>query len=409
MESWLRLMPEETLERPEASAPATVCIRDLALGPPFFVEGGLDLVSVCRQLAAQDLEWALVRDGERTGLFCTTDLREAILTGQAPDAVAVRDVASFDTVTLHPETTVVEALRLMERHGLNALPVRDGERLLGVLGRFEAAAMVADPARLLTMQIDKASSVEEMQSAAAGIDAMVARLYTDGTRIERIACLVGGLNSLLYARSWSMVAPQEVQRHSCLIMMGSEGRGEQVVKSDQDNALLLRDGHDFDDPAAAAERFNAALCRFGYPQCPGDLMLTNPQWRQSLGDFKQTLRRWMFGGDPNGVMNLAMFMDARAVAGDTSLLLQARRFVYDSVVDSDAFFARFARAAVQFHQPGTWWNRLIKPRAAEQAPVDLKKLGTFPVVHGVRALALQHHVEDLNTAQRVRALAQSGV
>jgi CBS domain-containing protein len=181
-----------------------------------------------------------------------------------------------------------------------------------------------------------------------------------------------------------------------------------VFKTDQDNALLLRDGGDPSALESLAEQFIDALSDCGYPPCLGNIMLSNPLWRQPVAGFRQTLREWMFGADPQGPMRLAIFLDAVAVAGDAVLLVQARQFVQDHVVDNDAFFARFARAADQFGEPRGWWQRLglIGTRnGAREGPLfDLKKLGTFPIVHGVRALALQHHVGAVPTTERLRGL-----
>src|SRR5690606_8368341 len=216
------------------------------------------------------------------------------------------------------------------------------------------------------------------------------------------------LNSRLLERLWALLAPPVLQRSGCLMVMGSEGRGEQIVKTDQDNGLLLPDDESFAGVEDVAVAFDAALRRFGYPPCPGGIMVTNPLWRQPLQAFKETLRRWLRAADPQGVMNLAIFMDARAVAGDADLLLRARRFMYDCLADNDAFYARFAHPAVQFREGGAWWRRWLG-RAAREPCFDLKKQGTFPIVHGVRALALQKRVESLNTADRLRALAGQGV
>jgi CBS domain-containing protein len=136
-------------------------------------------------------------------------------------------------------------------------------------------------------------------------------------------------------------------------------------------------------------------------------MLTNPLWRQPLAGFRETLRDWVHGADAEGVMHLAIFFDAVAVAGDAALLQAARRHLDTVLVGGDAFLARFARAADQFAEPGNWWTRLTAARRDEQA-VDLKKLGTFPIVHGVRALALQHGVRSLGTAARIRDLVEAG-
>jgi CBS domain-containing protein len=105
-------------------------------------------------------------------------------------------------------------------------------------------------------------------------------------------------------------------------------------------------------------------------------------------------------------MNLAIFFDAAVVAGDATLLATLRDHLERVVSDSDAFLARFAAAADQFEIPASWWQRLTG-HADEQA-LDLKKLGTFPIVHGVRALALAHRVRAPDTEQRIRALVAAG-
>jgi CBS domain-containing protein len=200
------------------------------------------------------------------------------------------------------------------------------------------------------------------------------------------------------------VAPAELVHNSCLIVMGSEGRGEQILKTDQDNALLVRDGYSCPELDQSVRRFNQALMDFGYPPCPGNIMVTNPLWCQPLAGFRDSIRQWLYGSETEGPMNLAIFMDARAVAGDASLLRQARDYAHGILAGSDAFFARFVGAIEQFGEPGGWWARLTALRGRDEQVFDLKKLGTFPIVHGVRALALEHRLDDVSTAARLRAL-----
>ena len=103
-------------------------------------------------------------------------------------------------------------------------------------------------------------------------------------------------------------------------------------------------------------------------------------------------------------MNLAIFLDAAPVAGDAALLAQARDHVDRLLTDNAAHYAHFARAIEQFGAVGGWWSRLPGLRGREAAEIDLKKLGIFPIVHGVRTLALQYRVRALGTADRLRAL-----
>lgn len=136
-------------------------------------------------------------------------------------------------------------------------------------------------------------------------------------------------------------------------------------------------------------------------------MVTNPLWRGSVGRFRETLRDWIYNADPQGPMHLAIFFDAAPVAGDPSLLQELREYLDRILAGGDAFLARFAAAADQFDEPQSLWTRLTS-RSDEQ-PLDLKKLGTFPIVHGVRALCLQQGVREPGTAQRLRRLVERGV
>jgi CBS domain-containing protein len=263
----------------------------------------------------------------------------------------------------------------------------------------------------IASRVDAATAVPALRTAAQHIDEMVLRLHAQATPVERIAQQVGRLNSRIFARLWGLLAPADLVAASCLLVMGSEGRGEQILKTDQDNALLLRDGFACPGLEAIAQDFNAALAELGYPRCPGDIMLTNPLWRQPLAAFRETMRGWLYGkglgaAGGDGPMHLAIFFDAAAVAGDASLLDEARAHLAAIFNGNDAFLARFAAAADQFHEPRGWFTWL-RARRDEQA-LDLKKLGTFPIVHGVRALSLQYAVREPGTAARLQRLAALG-
>ena len=386
----------------------TARISDIYLRKPFYVEGTDDLVSVCRALSQNGLTQALVRDGqgsaERLGIFTTTDLRDALLLPSPPQQVTVREVAQFDLVGVQADADLFEALWLMVRHRVHRLIVRNGERVVGVLGQLDLVSFVANHSHIVALQIDDATGLPELRAAAERIDEMVRLMHGSGIRIDRVTRLVSELNTRLFARLWAVLAPAEIVANTCLLVMGSEGRGEQILKTDQDNALLIRDGFEHPRLDSLALEFNAALAELGYPRCPGDIMLTNPLWRQPLAAFRETMRGWIHGSQPDGPMHLAIFFDAACVAGDATLLLEARAHLEKVLSGKDQYLARFAAAADQFHEPGNWFKRLTTKR--DEQPLDLKKLGTFPIVHGVRALALQYGVREQGTAARVARLVE---
>ncbi len=384
-------------------------VREAWLRKPLVVDAATDLVSLCRLLAAQDVTEALVRDGERIGIFTTTDLREALLRPEPVDRQSVRELAHFEPISVSADAELLEAMLAMLRHRVHRVLVRDGDEVIGILGQLELMSFVSNHSHLIALQIEQAAGLADLSDAAHRVDDLIEMLYADGVRIEVITGLVRELNRKVIARLWSMLAPQVLVENSCLLVMGSEGRGEQIVKTDQDNALLLRDGFEFEGLQEITLRFSAALDTFGYPPCPGGIMLSRPLWCQSLSGFRASLSDWIHGADPDGPMNLAIFLDASAVIGDSELLAQARAHIDRVLADSDAFYARFASAVDRFGESGGWWSRLANVLGRDESEeVDLKKLGIFPVVHGARALALQYRVRDLSTAARLRALAARG-
>ncbi len=384
----------------------TARVRDAFVRKPFYLEGTTDLVSACRQLSAAGQTSALVTDGERLGIFTTTDLRDALLRPEPPAALPVAAVARFDIVSVEADSELFEALWLMVRHRVHRLVVREGDRVVGLLGQLDLVSFVANHSHIVALQIDEAETEDQLAEAATRIDQMVSLLHGSGIRIERVARLVSELNLRLMARLWSLLAPPELVANSCLLVMGSEGRGEQILKTDQDNALVLRDGFVFEGLAEVTRAFSAALERFGYPRCPGDIMVTNDLWCQSESGFREAIRGWLMGPDPEGPMRLAIFCDAAPAAGDATLLAGLRTYLDSLLADHDAWLARFAAAADQFQEPGHWWSWLTTRR--DEQPLDLKKLGVFPIVHGVRALALQNHLPELGTGARLARLVALG-
>jgi len=264
-------------------------------------------------------------------------------------------------------------------------------------------------ARTVQRQIAGAGDIEPLRHAALQIPALVARLHDAGCTVGPIAALVQSLSTPLFERAWRIVAPAELVANSCLFVMGSEGRGEQILKTDQDNGLVLRE--ESADPAATASacaRFSEALRAFGYPECPGGIMVSNPSWRRDVDDFSRTARRWLLMPDAEGLMSLAIFLDARPVCGDPALLERVRDEIFQLAAGSDAMLGRFAAAIEAFSDSSGWWNRWLPNADHGRSAVDIKRAGMFPLVHGVRSLALAFHVRETSTAGRIDAMRASG-
>ncbi len=393
----------------EMQALTTSRVDAAFLRPAHVVDGTAGMVAVAGVMNAQRTSSVLVRDGERLGIFTNTGLQRAILDGRPLAALPVRDLATFNLVTIAPDAPLFDALALMIQHQVHRLVVAEGGRISGLLEQLDLLSFLSNHSYVIAAQIAQATDLDALREAAARITRFVSLLYHGGTKVGQIGKLVQALNAKLFERTWQMVAPAALQADSCLFVMGSEGRGEQLLKTDQDNGLILREGTLVDEAqvALACQRFTQALRDYGYPDCPGGIMVSNPAWRRDARAFAAEVRRWLLRPEPEGLMALAIFIDAHAVAGDATLLAGVRAEVDRLVSADDALLGRFAAAIDSFPEAsGGWWNRLLL--IGEKDTLDLKKAGIFPIVHGVRSLALREHITATSTVRRLDALVATG-
>ncbi len=380
------------------------------LRPAHVVAAGTDIVSVVRIFQDQRTTSVLVSglpDG--LGIFSNTTLQRAILDGRPLERITVGELASSPVVTVRAADQIGDAMALLLRARVHRLAVlgEDGQ-VLGILEALDLFSYLANHSHLITVQIEEARDLPALESAAAQITRLVAALHRGGTRIALVAQLVQQLNARLFERAWQMIAPPDLLANSCLFVMGSEGRGEQLLKTDQDNGLLLSDG--YEPPAdlqAICDRFSQALAGFGYPECAGRIMLNNPEWRGTVTGFGDKVRGWLLQPQGESLMYLAIFMDAHAVAGKAQLLAEVRQRVMQLATDNDALVARFAMAIDAFGGAAGWWNRLLS-LGGDADLVNLKKAGIFPIVHGVRSLALARRIKATGTVERIAALQGEG-
>ncbi|MBI4756937.1 MAG: CBS domain-containing protein [Betaproteobacteria bacterium] len=385
-------------------------VGDAGQVPALFAAAGESIATVARAMGEASMPCALVRMGDGLAIVTRADIGDALaLHGRSPhDAVGA--IARTPVVSVGEDQSLLKALLLMERHGIRQLVVVDGAgQATGVLQQSRVLVRLSQHSAAIALRIGAATRLHDLTPAFAALQRLIAELHRSGTRIESLARLASDINVALFQRVFQLVMPEAVQRNACLVVMGSEGRGEQVLPTDQDNALVLRDGVEPEGLAAHCQAFSAALADIGYAPCPGRIMLSNPDWVMQETAFRNRLARWLAAADNDSVMNLAIFYDSAAVAGDADMLARLRCFFLDRLGNSDAFYARFASAIAAFAPPLRLFGRLrLERQGPHRGSVDLKKSGIFPVVHGIRSLALEKRLDVTGTHERAATLMEIG-
>ncbi|MGF1526954.1 MAG: putative nucleotidyltransferase substrate binding domain-containing protein [Candidatus Competibacterales bacterium] len=405
----------ERRARKDLSSFTAAKVRDAYYRPPLLVDFDTSIVDAVAAMDQAKVNSLLVQrktpQGETEwGMVSDTDLRRRVILARRSTDDPIGEIASFGVIGVDKRDFLFNAQVTMNRHNVKRLAVFDGDTLDGVLDQIDLFSFFSNHSRLIAVQVERATNLTELAKANDNFLAMVRALYDKGVKMRYLAELVTDLNQKLFHKLYGFIAPPDLVANSCFVVMGSEGRGEQILKTDQDNALILRDGFVCPDLEAITQRLIDTMVAFGYPLCPGEVMVNNPNWCRSFQGYKRTIEAWVEEGGEDDLMNLAIFFDARAVAGDVGLLSAAKGWLFNLLEDHPAFYARFARPTLAFDTPlGLFENFVVERRAARRHQLDIKKGGIFPIVHGVRSLALEYRDKTTNTLERIKGLHRRGL
>ncbi|WP_432697726.1 putative nucleotidyltransferase substrate binding domain-containing protein [Marinobacterium sp. YM272] len=378
-------------------------ISSATVREPLVVEEGTSIRQATALMREHKADCVLARKGGRYGMVTGTDLLDAVVLKEKPLDGDVSEIASYRLVTADPEDYLFNALITMTQQQIERVVVMSGQEMVGIVELTDVLSYFSSHSHVIGLRIERASSIEELREAAQGLNDLIKALISTGVKIRFTMDLLAAMNGRIIAKLFDLTIPSDMQPHVCLIVMGSEGRGEQIMKTDQDNALIFRDGLSWQSMQETMQRFSETLISFGFPPCPGNIMVSNPQWVNSVGDWTQKLSDWADSCEGDAQMNLAIAVDAKPVAGNQALFKVARNWFLRHLRNNDVFFSHFAKAAIEFDTPLTFFGNI-----RDRDELDIKKGGIFPIVHGVRTLALEHRILATNTYERIQALVDGG-
>ncbi|MFP8965869.1 putative nucleotidyltransferase substrate binding domain-containing protein [Pokkaliibacter sp. CJK22405] len=376
------------------------CMRE-----PLIVLEGTSLREGYQLMKNQQVDCLLVRRNTRYGMVTGSDMLTALLDQALPADTDVASIASYRLVQLPEDDYLFNALVQMTEHRIERVVIGKVDEVIGIVELTDILSYFSNHSHVIGLRIDRAQTMEDLEEAAAVLNSLITGLNVHGVKIRFVMELIAAMNEKIMAKLFHLLVPEGVQPHVCLLVMGSEGRREQILKTDQDNALLMRNGLDWPEGPRILGRFSEMLAKFGYPPCTGGIMVSNADWVMSLAQWTEHLRDWSTQPRGDNLLKLAIAVDAHPVAGNAALFKASRNWFMRSLQENQIFFAHFAKAVLSFATPLTFFGGIRK----QQHGLDIKKGGIFPLVHGVRALALEHRVLETNTFKRVEALVQLGV
>ncbi|WP_346796215.1 putative nucleotidyltransferase substrate binding domain-containing protein [Halomonas sp. Bachu 37] len=371
---------------------------------PLMVDASLSIADAVPRLNEGHADSLLVKSDQGVGMVTKTDLLNALVIKGMAQQDPIERIAHFTLITSSADQYLFEALVAMTRHKVSRVVVMEGDEAAGVVELTDVLSFFSSRSYVVSLQVEQAATLEELAAASRRTPELVKALMAQGVKLRFAMDLLAALNGRIINKAWEFVVEAPYRSESCLMVMGSEGRGEQILKTDQDNGLILPDSLEWPDMAPAMEEVTRTLVALGYPPCPGNIMVSNPEWVATESQWKGNIARWASARDGDSLMKLAIMLDSHAVAGNPKLLERVREELFERCSRDEILLSYFARTALRFSTPLTLFGSLKKP----QHGIDIKKGGIFPIVHGVRTMALERRITATSTLERLEALVIDG-
>ena len=399
-----RLLTEQRAEGGVTMAGFMLARVDECMREPLIVPAATTIAEAATTINERHADSLLVAGDTGPGMITKTDLLNALVVEGRDRDSALEGLGRNELITVGPGQYLFEALVVMTRHKVERVVVVEKEAPVGVVELTDVLSYFSSRSYVVSLQVEQAESLEALAAASRRTPELVKALMAQGVKLRFAMGLLAALNGRIMHKAWGFLVDERYHRDSCLMVMGSEGRGEQILKTDQDNGLILTDDLEWPNCAEQMQRLTETLIELGYPPCPGNIMVSNPEWVGTVTQWRERIARWAEKRDGDSLMKLAIMLDSHAVAGNPALLDRVRDELFARCSGDELLLSYFARTILRFSTPLTLFGSLKRP----QHGIDIKKGGIFPIVHGVRVMALERRIRPTSTLERLDALAADG-
>ena len=382
------------------------------------------IVGVARRMTERGVGSVIVVDdiGIPMGILTDGDLRSKVLASGKLLNLPVIDVMNRPVQCVAPDAFCFEAILSMTTNRIKYLPVMDGMKLVGIISEHDLMVSQGNNPVAVIKGFQQAKSIDEIVAIRKNIDLAMNVILEHGGMAKDICELITTLNDHL-TRKIIALAEEAMVREGygrppvpyAWLALGSEGRREQTLRTDQDNALIFVDhSPEVEEEARSyflnlAEKVVSGLERCGFPRCKGGIMAINPKWCQPLRVWKEYFRHWITDVDypAEEVLATFVFFDCRPIYGQYELVTETAGHILELLDEGNSFAREMAKTAILHKTPLGFFKRLVVEKSGEHKnKLNLKLNGLTPLVDAIRTLALGQKVFDTNTLDRISALVE---
>ncbi|EDP75129.1 putative nucleotidyltransferase substrate binding domain-containing protein [Hydrogenivirga sp. 128-5-R1-1] len=397
----------------------TLRVKDIKVKAVPLLRGEDSVLEAARLMREKNFSCVFVGNGQ-TGIVTERDIiKRVVAEGRDPSSTRLSEIMSYPVVAVEEDSFLFEAIIEMANKNIRRLGVSRDGRLIGVIEDKDIIAHESKNLVVLIKEIEKARSVEDLRYIYSLVEDMVIDLFSEGLKVNYIGRLISEMNDKIMARAVFLTI-QELQMEPpvpfSIMVLGSEGRREQTLKTDQDNALIYDDTYPMLDIDVEeyfnrfGEIYTKTLIEIGFPPCPGNVMVSNPEWRMGIGRWEERLRSWLLKPEPEHTLKLGIFFDFRNAFGSSELVERLRDFIFNTLEGEELFIAYMLLDAIRFKPPIGFMKRFVlETKGEHRGELDIKKGGIFPITQGVRALSLKGKARETSTLDRIEKLREKNL
>lgn len=352
--------------------------------------------------------------GDIIGIVTDRDLRARVLAEKTPFNAPVHSVMSSPLAKIPEKALMYEALMRMEEKGVQHLAIEDASgQIVSVIDHKSLIQFHRYGPIVVSREIARAQTAAEIARSCERVPSLVKTLLDSSARPRPVTNMLATTCDDATGRLIDLAIAELGPAPStfAFIAMGSQGRQEQTLATDQDNGIIYTPVSE--SQAQAASDYFLKLGKYvcdglnlaGYPYCKGQVMAMNPRWCRSLPDWLATLDQWLSKSEPQEIIDLNVFFDLRTVSGEAELTRTLRRAIHTSLSNHPSFYHHFAHSALAFKPPfRLLGNFYLSGGATEHAGEINLKDAMMPMVTFARLYALKHGLTATNTLERLEAM-----
>jgi CBS domain-containing protein len=356
------------------------------------------------------------RDGVLTGMVTKDILVKKIISRRAETTLPVREIAKKKIISINQDALLYEALLAMFQSKLEYILVKDEEKYIGYVSRYRLMTEHAQSPLVFIQSVKLSNTVSELKEKWEKVPDLISKLIGRGVNAEivnRIVTTIADEILLKVIEGIRQEMPPAPAKYAFMVM-GSEGRQEQTLVTDQDNAIIYEDKANEQRELVReyfldfADRISTRLNDIGFSFCEGGFMAKNPKWTHSLSHWKGNYETWINQASPDTVIKFSTFFDCRFIYGEKKLFNELKGYMIESLDKSTSkFLYNLASNALHYEPPLTFFNSIRTFAQDEKKVFNIKKSMT-PIVDLMRMLALKNKVIETNTGRRMQKLFDEG-